>query len=101
MARPRQPERNRTARSFGQLRRFHHVINSDKVFGTYGVAIFKTLRFLRTKETRRSGAGAGVLLTRRRRSCEQLTFVQLRGSRREAPMASTTTWRLPGAPAGA
>jgi hypothetical protein len=29
------PERNRTARSFRQLRRFHHVINSDKVFGTH------------------------------------------------------------------
>src|SRR5258708_3123220 len=26
---------NRTARSFRQLRRFHHVINSDKVFGTH------------------------------------------------------------------
>src|SRR3984893_1654997 len=35
MARPRRPERNRTARSFRQLRRFHHVINSDKVFGTH------------------------------------------------------------------
>src|SRR5258706_9307900 len=35
MARPGRPERNRAARSFGQLRRFHHVINSDKVFGTH------------------------------------------------------------------
>src|ERR1700686_2166734 len=34
MARPGRPERNRAARSFGQLRRFHHVINSNKVFGT-------------------------------------------------------------------
>src|ERR1700722_2473286 len=34
MARPGRPERNRTARSFGQLRRFHHVINSNKVFDT-------------------------------------------------------------------
>ena len=24
-----------TARSFRQLRRFHHLINSDKVFGTH------------------------------------------------------------------
>jgi len=32
---PGRPERNRTARSFRQLRRFHHVINSDKVFGTH------------------------------------------------------------------
>src|ERR1700737_2635559 len=35
MARPERPERNRTARSFHQLRRFHRVINSDKVFGTH------------------------------------------------------------------
>src|SRR5258708_23245192 len=34
MARPRRQERNRTARSFHQLRRFHHLINSDRVFGT-------------------------------------------------------------------
>src|SRR5258708_10073546 len=34
MASPRRPERNRAARSFRQLRRFHHVINSYKVFGT-------------------------------------------------------------------
>ena len=35
MAKPGQPERNRVARSFGQLRRFHHAINSDKVLGTH------------------------------------------------------------------
>src|SRR6202022_4444640 len=35
MARPGRPERNRAAGSFRQLRRFHHVINSDKVFGTH------------------------------------------------------------------
>src|SRR5260370_34455068 len=35
MARVGRPERNRAARSFGQLRRFHHVINSDRVFGTH------------------------------------------------------------------
>src|ERR1700760_3085810 len=35
MARPGRPERNRTARSFRQLRRFHRFINSDKVFGTH------------------------------------------------------------------
>src|ERR1700686_2925222 len=35
MARPRRPERNRANRSFGQLRRFHHGINSNKVFGTH------------------------------------------------------------------
>ena len=34
MARPGRPERNRTARSFRQLRRFHRFINSDQVFGT-------------------------------------------------------------------
>jgi methyl-accepting chemotaxis protein len=35
MAKPGRPERNRAARSLRQLRRFHHVINSDKVFGTH------------------------------------------------------------------
>jgi pyridoxine kinase len=35
MARPGRPERNKAARSFRQLRRFHHVINWDKVFGTH------------------------------------------------------------------
>src|ERR1700740_863254 len=35
MARQGRPERNRTARSFRQLSRFDHVINSDKVFGTH------------------------------------------------------------------
>src|SRR5258705_6954562 len=35
MARPGRPERNRAARSFRQLSRFHHVINTDKVFGTH------------------------------------------------------------------
>src|ERR1700752_1334393 len=40
MARPGRPERNRAARSFGQLRRFHHGINSDKVFGTHSLSSF-------------------------------------------------------------
>src|SRR5258708_5947162 len=35
MARRGRPERNRAARSFGELRRFHRGINSDKVFGTH------------------------------------------------------------------
>src|SRR5450755_1950277 len=35
MARPGWPERNKAARSFRQLRRFLHVINPDKVFGTH------------------------------------------------------------------
>src|ERR1700692_3766664 len=35
MARPGRSARNRAARSFRQLRRFHRVINSDKVFGTH------------------------------------------------------------------
>src|ERR1700730_13362011 len=35
MARPGRPERNRAARSCRQLRRFRHVINSDKVFATH------------------------------------------------------------------
>ena len=40
MARPGWPERNRAARSFRQLRRFDHVINSDKVFGTHRRSFF-------------------------------------------------------------
>ncbi len=39
MARPGWPERNKAARSFRQLRRFLHVINSDKVFGTHRTKI--------------------------------------------------------------
>jgi ribose transport system substrate-binding protein len=39
MARPGRPERNTAARSFRQLRRFHHVINSDRVFGTHRTAV--------------------------------------------------------------
>jgi len=35
MAMPGRPERNRAARSFRQLKRFHLVINSNKVFGTH------------------------------------------------------------------
>jgi len=35
MARPGRPKRNKATRSFRQLRRFHHAINSDKVFGTH------------------------------------------------------------------
>src|SRR5882757_2414256 len=35
MPRPGRPERSRAARSFRQLRRFHHVINPDKVFDTH------------------------------------------------------------------
>src|SRR5450631_3099429 len=31
------PERNKATRSFRQFRRFHHVINSNKVFGTHRV----------------------------------------------------------------
>jgi hypothetical protein len=43
MVRPRRPERNRAARSFRQLKRFHHVINSDKVFGTHGLSLLLDL----------------------------------------------------------
>src|SRR5713101_9472638 len=35
MARSGRPERNRAARSFRQLRRFYHIINTDRVFGTH------------------------------------------------------------------
>jgi hypothetical protein len=37
MARPGWPERTKAARSLGQFKRFRHVINSDKVFGTHGL----------------------------------------------------------------
>src|ERR1700730_7940034 len=43
MARPGRPERNRAARSFRQLRRFHHVINSDKVFGTHNYCLISNI----------------------------------------------------------
>ena len=43
MARPGRPKRNRAARSFGQLRRLHHSINSDKVFGTHNNRRFTRL----------------------------------------------------------
>src|ERR1700719_4393951 len=39
MARPGRPGRNRAARSFRQLRRFRHVINSDRVFGTHSYSL--------------------------------------------------------------
>ncbi len=35
MVRPTPPRRNTGVRSFRQLRRFHRVINSDKVLGTH------------------------------------------------------------------
>src|SRR6202166_410207 len=44
MARPGRPERNRTARSFRQLRRFHHGINSNKGFGTHNRARYETTK---------------------------------------------------------
>jgi hypothetical protein len=51
MARPGRPERNRAARSFRQLRRFHHVINSDKVLGTHSSPLSAVLaRFLKWRE---------------------------------------------------
>src|SRR5258708_1347045 len=42
-------ERNKAARSFRQLRRFLHVINSDKVFGTH-----RLLRCSRSERRRRA-----------------------------------------------
>src|SRR5713101_4865847 len=47
MARPGWPERNKAARSFRQLRRFLHVINSDKVFGTHKRATLSSICFWR------------------------------------------------------
>src|ERR1700730_7583587 len=45
MARPGRTERNRAAQSFRQLRRFHHAINSDEVFGTHRHRYFDTGRY--------------------------------------------------------
>src|SRR5258708_34050411 len=53
MARPGRPERNRAARSFRQLRRFHRVINSDEVFGTHTGAFISPDLFA-------EGAGNGI-----------------------------------------
>jgi Zn-dependent peptidase ImmA (M78 family) len=39
MARLKRPKRNKAARSFRQLKRFHHVSNSNKVFGTHSFTI--------------------------------------------------------------
>src|ERR1017187_8788400 len=45
MARPGRPERNRAARSFRQLKRFHHVINSNKAHRAYiAVELARTIQ---------------------------------------------------------
>src|SRR6478736_8944504 len=60
MARPRPPGQNTGARSFRQLRRFHHVSNSDGVFGTHNQRLsFKEIG----KRRLRPGEG---LLSRKR-----------------------------------
>jgi hypothetical protein len=41
-----QPRPDSDSRSFRQLRRFHHVINSDKVFGTHRRLTWITERVL-------------------------------------------------------
>jgi hypothetical protein len=64
MARPGRPERNRAAQSFRQLRRFHHVINSDKVFGTH-------TGLLRTEREQRA-----------RQAAEEIGFGACRGERK-------------------
>ena len=40
---PARSQRNRAARSFRQLRRFHHIINPGKVFGTHRLFYGETL----------------------------------------------------------
>ena len=45
MARPKPSERKATARSSRQLTRFRHVINADKVFGTYNWVVVWAVRF--------------------------------------------------------
>src|SRR5258708_20629287 len=72
MARPGWPERNRAARSFRQLRRFHHVINSDKVFGTH--------RFRnRTRSARRRMQAIQRMTIRQRREQQTATYRELIG----------------------
>src|ERR1700732_2665708 len=61
MARPGRPERNRAARSFRQFRRFHHVINSDKVFGTHSPNPNRHLDSLRYRRWQRLLAGLGFV----------------------------------------
>src|SRR5258706_647826 len=43
---PKSPERNVVARSFRQLRRFLHLINADKVFGTHRYLSFRIFGFV-------------------------------------------------------
>jgi hypothetical protein len=63
MVRPRRPEGNRAAPSFGQLKRFHHVINSDKVFGTHrDAAPCATVAISCTIGTRNTPSRSGLLL---------------------------------------
>jgi hypothetical protein len=58
MARPGRQERNRAARSFRQLKRFHHVIHSNKVFGTHR-------RFANEEANASSPSPERAILTRR------------------------------------
>src|SRR5258708_38902863 len=57
MARPGRPERNRAARSFRQLRRFHHGINSNKVFGTH--KYLRALEYVSIHAPVKEATGAG------------------------------------------
>jgi hypothetical protein len=53
MARPKSPERNVVARSFRQFRRFLHLINADKVFGTHRWAAGNPTRRMQGKPLRK------------------------------------------------
>ena len=63
-ARPGRAKRNRAARSFRQLRWFHHVINSDKVFGTYRGAILQHLTISHSQGVFRSPICTTLLVVR-------------------------------------
>src|SRR5260370_24094790 len=71
-------ERNRAARSFRQLRRFHHFINSDKVFGTH--------RF-------RHARHCAAMLLRAPRSHISIRSSEASTSKRDPMTFSEASWR--------
>src|ERR1700737_3408013 len=82
MARPAPPERNRAAGSFRQLRRFHHVINSDKVFGIHRTS---GCEITPARISKQRGAPA--------RCCTSTCWVS-----RPSPRTSLPSWPAPPSP---
>src|ERR1700730_3241528 len=94
MARPKSPERNVVGRSFRQLRRFLHLINPDKIFGTqhrtvhHSAAIAESAIATSTKVSEKVGA--------RPRSAKAdglraFTVAPVRLRLRQYPIGATTT----------